>query len=229
MPDSWRREGMESSCPPVRRASTHHGADHRPGADDRSRSPSVRCGCAGLHGRPVRTEHSGGPCSRRCDPEGDRARSSGSCAQAAARTAGKPLQLRRGRTVGKLGGNRDFVVRADENGSPTHSLFVLPGPEQADPGPVPSGRTPSSCGGPPPAAAPPQRRTGTGRNRSRRHPTRAERPAHPAQRHRPGPDRPSASQRSRLAQDLGPSRRGCRRCDVRGTDHRQGWEHRDHD
>lgn len=72
MPDSWRREGMESSCPPVRRASTHHGADHRPGADDRSRSPSVRCGCAGFHGRPVRTEHSGGPCSRRCDPEGDR-------------------------------------------------------------------------------------------------------------------------------------------------------------
>lgn len=43
---------------------------------------------------------------------------------------------------------------ADGRGSPAHSLFVLPGPEQADPGPVPSGRTPSGCGGPPPAAAP---------------------------------------------------------------------------
>lgn len=45
----------------------------------------------------------------------------------------------------------DFVVQAGEDGSPTHWIYVVRGPEQPDPG---TGDTSSGCDGPPPAAAP---------------------------------------------------------------------------
>lgn len=46
----------------------------------------------------------------------------------------------------------EMLAQDEENGFPSHPVYVLPGPYQPDPGP---GGTWSGCGSPPPAAAPP--------------------------------------------------------------------------
>ncbi|MGW4213595.1 hypothetical protein ACWEIJ_36820 [Lentzea sp. NPDC004789] len=51
-------------------------------------------------------------------------------------------------------GGTEFAVRAGEDGSPRHSIYVVPGPDQPDPDAVPPGGTPPD-GGPPPDTAPP--------------------------------------------------------------------------
>ncbi len=52
-------------------------------------------------------------------------------------------------------GYPDFIVRADENGSPSHTVSIIPGPYQPDPGDAPSGCGGGGGGAPPPDAGPP--------------------------------------------------------------------------
>ncbi|NUT49333.1 MAG: hypothetical protein HOV94_18795 [Saccharothrix sp.] len=52
-------------------------------------------------------------------------------------------------------GSSGFVVRAGENGTPVHVILAFPGPEQADPGPVPTPPVePAPGGDPAPGAGP---------------------------------------------------------------------------
>jgi hypothetical protein len=59
-------------------------------------------------------------------------------------------------------GGTEFVVRAGENGSYLHWVYVVPGPDQPDPDAVPPEGTPPGGGAPPDAQLPELAATGTG-------------------------------------------------------------------